>query len=73
MRVLALVVGLALLGAAGAEASWGDNRKLPKPIDFPVVRPKVQEHHKPGKRRRHPSGPPPLALLAAPSSEPLRA
>ena len=44
-----------LLGASGVEAGWFGTRRLPKPIDFPIVRPKVQEGHKAGKRAgRHP-------------------
>ncbi len=50
-----VVLGL-LLGASGAEAGlFGSKKKLPRPIDWPVVRPKVQEGHKPGKRQRHPA------------------
>ncbi|HLA79507.1 MAG TPA: hypothetical protein VJU18_18175 [Vicinamibacteria bacterium] len=50
-----LALGL-LLGASGAEAGlFGSKKKLPRPIDWPVVRPKVQEGHKPGKRQRHPT------------------
>jgi hypothetical protein len=53
------IVGLValglLLGASGAEAGlFGSKKKLPRPIDSPIVRPKVQEGHKPGKRQRHP-------------------
>jgi hypothetical protein len=43
------------LGASGVEAGWFGSRRLPKPIDFPIVRQKVQEGHKAGKRSgRHP-------------------
>jgi hypothetical protein len=54
MRLAAVAVSvLVLLGAAGTEA-WAGTRKLPKPLDSPIVRAKVQEHHKPGKRNgRH--------------------
>ena len=61
--VAAAGLALVLLGSAGAEAgifsgifSSGNKDKLPKPIDHPIVRPKVQETHKAGKRAgRHPS------------------
>ena len=43
------------LGASGVEAGWFGSKRLPKPIDFPIVRHKVQESHKGGKRGgRHP-------------------
>jgi len=55
MKVMVGLVALGLLlGASGAEAGlFGSKKKLPRPIDSPVVRPKVQEGHKPGKRQRH--------------------
>lgn len=50
MRIRVAVVAIAfILGAGGVEAA----PKLPKPIDWPIVRPKVQETHKAGKRQRH--------------------
>jgi hypothetical protein len=54
MRLVAFAVSMFfLLAAPGAEA-WPGKRKLPRPVDSPIVRPKVQEHHKAGKRRgRH--------------------
>jgi hypothetical protein len=60
MKLLAAGIVLLLLGSAGAEAGIfsrkSDNNKLPKPIDHPIVRPKVREDHKVGKRAgRHPS------------------
>jgi hypothetical protein len=64
MRLLTAVVALSLLGIGGAEGAWGDGRKLPKPIDSPIVRHKVREDHKPGKRQRHPPGPSPYAYVA---------
>ncbi len=67
MRFLAAVVALSLMGIGGAEAGWGDGRKLPKPIDSPIVRPNSKEHHKPGKRQRHPPGPSPYAAVAGAS------
>lgn len=44
-----------LLGATGADAwPWSKRqRKLPRAIDSPIVRPKVKEEHKPGNRMRH--------------------
>jgi len=59
MKLLAAGIVLLLLGSAGAEAgifSRKNDNKLPKPIDHPIVRPKVREDHKVGKRAgRHPS------------------
>jgi len=57
MKVMVGLVALGLLlGASGAEAGlFGSKKKLPRPIDSPVLRPKVQEGHKPGKRQRHPA------------------
>lgn len=45
-----------LLGTSGLEAGWFSGKKLPKPIDFPVVRAKVKESHKPGNKQKHPRG-----------------
>jgi hypothetical protein len=51
MKLLALGIALLLLGSTVSEAK----PKLPKPIDSPVVRPKVREDHKVGKRAgKHP-------------------
>jgi hypothetical protein len=56
MKLLAAGIALLLLGSAGAEAGILSRDKLPKPIDHPIVRPKVREDHKPGKKTgRHPS------------------
>jgi hypothetical protein len=57
MKLLAAGIALLLLGSAGAEAGIFSRRKdLPKPIDHPIVRPKVKEAHKLGKRGgQHPS------------------
>jgi hypothetical protein len=57
MKLLAAGIALFLLSSAGAEAGlFSSRRKLPKPIDSPVVRPKVRDDHKAGKRTgRHPS------------------
>ncbi len=57
MKLLAAGIALLLLSSAGAEAGlFGSRDKLPKPIDHPIVRPKVREDHKVGKKAgRHPS------------------
>lgn len=45
LRIACVLMGFAL--AAGAvEAGHGNNDKLPKPIDSPIVRPKLREEHK---------------------------
>lgn len=46
---------IVLLGPTSADAwPWSRReRKLPKPIDSPVVRPRGKEAHKPGNRQRH--------------------
>jgi hypothetical protein len=57
MRLLGGCLALAalLLGGSGAEAGlFGKKDKLPKPIDSPVLRPKVKESHK-IKKSHHPS------------------
>jgi hypothetical protein len=60
MKLLTGCLVLALLGATtGADAwpswPWSRNRKprLPKPIDFPIVRPRAQAEK--AKRQQHPS------------------
>ena len=58
MRVL--VAGIVLLLAASTAAqAFPFKRKsdrMPKPIDSPIVRPKIREDHKVGKRAgRHPA------------------
>jgi hypothetical protein len=46
---------LLVFGASAAEADrWVSGKQLPKPVDYPVVRKKVQEGHKPGKKQHHP-------------------
>jgi len=44
-----------LLGATSADAwPWSRRaRKLPRPIDSPIIRPKLKEHHKAGKQLHH--------------------
>ena len=45
--IASAVVALGLLAAASAEAGWfHGSDKLPRAIDSPIVRPKVQEGHK---------------------------
>jgi hypothetical protein len=46
MKRLAGFLAFTLLAVPAVEARV----KLPKPIDSPVVRPKVRDDHKPGKR-----------------------
>jgi len=53
MRLLARV-SFVLLLATASNAYAGDKPKLPKPVDCPVVRPKVLESHKAGNSQRHP-------------------
>ena len=56
MRLLggSLAIAALLLGGSGAEAGlFGKKDKLPKPIDSPVLRPKLKESHKINKSR-HP-------------------
>ena len=57
MKLMAAGFALLLLGSAGAEAGlFGGKDKLPKAIDHPMVRPKLREDHKVGKRAgRHPA------------------
>jgi hypothetical protein len=62
MKVFAGLLVVALLAIPGAEAGVfglfghkekgydASGKKLPKPIDSPIVRPKVREDHKVGKR-----------------------
>ena len=61
-KPFAVAVALVLaIGATHADAlSWPwkrktdrNKKKLPTPIDSPVVRVKVPEYHKPGNRARH--------------------
>jgi hypothetical protein len=53
-RVLtACAVVLALGAVTTAEAGLFGSRKFPKPIDSPIIRPRVKEYHKPGTRVKH--------------------
>lgn len=56
MKRIALTAALLLVfGASAAHADkWVSRKKLPKPVDYPIVRKNVQEHHKAGKQRVHP-------------------
>ena len=45
LRIAVVVLGLALW-ANGADAAHWNDEKLPKPIDHPIVRPKLKEGHK---------------------------
>lgn len=57
-RISVTVALLFLLGAGVAQADrWVPRKRLPKPVDYPVVREKVKEHHKPGKKQNHPPSP----------------
>lgn len=56
LRFAALAVILAVGSASAADAAilgLGGKKKFPKPIDSPVVRPKVKESHKTGARVKH--------------------
>ena len=63
-----LTAGLAVLLLLGAGTAWADRwtsgKRLPKPIDWPIVRGKIKESHKPGNRAKHP--PQATASLQAP-------
>ena len=54
MKLVAVGIALLLLGSASADAGiFGKFRRkndLPKPIDSPIVRPKMRDDHKAGKR-----------------------
>jgi hypothetical protein len=57
-RVSVAGVAVALLVVFGASAAhadrWVPRKRLPKPVDYPIVREKVKESHKAGKQRNHP-------------------
>ncbi len=57
MKFAAVGIALLLLGSAAAEAGiFSKQERLPKPIDHPIIRPKMRDDHKAGKRLgRHPS------------------
>jgi hypothetical protein len=56
MRRASIAAALLLVfGASAAEADrWVSSKPLPKPVDYPIVRKKVQEGHKQGKKQHHP-------------------
>lgn len=54
MKAAAAVLVTLLIGAAVAEAGWSPTKKLPKPIDYPTVRPKIRDAHKHSKIVKHP-------------------
>jgi hypothetical protein len=54
MKAVAAVLVTLLLSAGAAEAAWYPRKKLPRPIDSPVVRPKLKETHKQGNKAKHP-------------------
>jgi hypothetical protein len=64
MKVTAAVLVTLLFGASAAHAGWVPTKRLPKPIDYPLVRPKVQEVHKQGKKQNHPPEPHALLVVA---------
>jgi hypothetical protein len=64
MKVTAAVLVTLFLGASSAHAGWVPTKRLPKPIDYPLVRPKSQEIHKQGKKQNHPPAAQALLVLA---------
>jgi hypothetical protein len=59
MKLVAAAVALLLLGSVSADAGifgiFSRKTDFPKPIDSPILRPKVRDDHKQGKRTgRHP-------------------
>lgn len=65
MKVAAAVLVTLLFGVSAADAAWVPTKKLPRPIDSPVVRPKLKEAHKAGKKQNHPPGPQALLVTTA--------
>ena len=60
MKLVAAGIALLLLGSVSADAGvfgiFSRKTDFPKPIDSPIVRPKIRDDHKAGKRTgRHPS------------------
>jgi hypothetical protein len=60
MKLVAAGIALLLLGSASVDAGvfgiFKRKDSFPKPIDSPIVRPKLSDDHKQGKRiGRHPS------------------
>lgn len=60
MKLVAAGIALLLLGSASADAGifgiFQGKSEFPKPIDSPIVRPKLRDDHKQGMKRvgRHP-------------------
>lgn len=50
---LLVILAVAAPSADAAIFGLGKKSKYPSPIDYPIVRPKVREHHKPGSRVKH--------------------
>jgi hypothetical protein len=58
MRATLTLAVLFVFGASAAYADrWVSSKKLPKPVDYPIVRKNVKEHHKVGKKANHPPAP----------------
>ena len=61
MKLAAIGIALLLLGSASADAGifgiFKSKSDFPKPIDSPILRPKLRDDHKQGMKRlgRHPS------------------
>jgi hypothetical protein len=55
MRIATALATLVLLAVgSSADAGWFSGKKLPKPIDTPIVRPKADDSHKALRKQRHP-------------------
>lgn len=55
MRTTLTLAVLLLFGASATYADrWVSSKTLPKPVDYPIVRKDVKEHHKAGKKANHP-------------------
>ena len=56
MKRIGVAVALLLVfGASTAQADrWVSRKRLPKPVDYPVVRKNVKEYHKAGNKQKHP-------------------
>jgi hypothetical protein len=61
MKRVSVAVAVAVLlvfSASAAQADrWVSRKRLPKPVDSPIVRKNVKEHHKAGKKQNHPPEP----------------
>ena len=55
MKIATALAALVLMaGATTADAGWFSGKKLPKPIDTPIVRPKRDDSYKALRHQRHP-------------------